>query len=717
MLTAIPATAVSQQGVAPDSTPAGGRAAAPGEALRVLDLPYLPQSVALCGGAAAAMVQRYWGEETAEPTDFAGLVRPDEGGIRTDELTAELHERGWRARRLAGELEVVADQVRGGRPVMLLLEVAPDRYHYVVVVAVTEASVLVHDPARAPFLRLDREELLRRWEAAGRWALLLLPPAEEDPAPRPAADTARRGAAGAAPSDTAGAGAADDAVSGRPDRVRPDPSAPCAAEVEAAVAAARAGRTGRADSLLTVARRRCPDRARVHAELAGVRFLEERWEEAAERARTALSLEPGDDHALRILAASRYLAGEEEAALRAWNRLGEPRLVGLRVYGLRSTRYEPLRRHLGMPAGRLLTPGSLAAARRRAGSLPAVRTSRVALRAPAGGRAELEVAVLERPELPTTPAALAPVAARALTDREARVRLGSLAGAGERWTAGVRWWDGRERVGGSIAAPGAFGVPGVWTAAGSWERETFAVRAPGVGPETDGPGGTAAVREQRSRATLDFSRWVTGSLRLEAGAALDRRDEVGTRMALGAGAELRGPRDRLALRAGARGWEGAGPAFGSLAVAAAARTEPGGSWRLRGRAGLEAASAEAPRTEWPGAGTGRARPHLLRAHPLLEEGAIAGPAFGRVLAHAGLAVDRALPAVGPLSPRLGAFLDLARPWETGGIGTPRFQADLGIGVALGVPGAAGRLRLDYARGLRDGAEALTLRWASAWPGW
>ncbi len=649
----------------------------------MLDLPYLPQSVQLCGGAAAAMVQRYWGEATAEPTDFAGLVRPDEGGIRTDELTAELRERGWRTRRLQGGLDALADQIRDGRPVIVLLRVGADRYHYVVVVAVTGSSVLVHDPARSPFLRLSRAAFVQEWDPTDRWALLLLP-------------------AGSGDAEEDGDGG-ERRPPGRPIPAD-DPEAPCGEAVAAAVGAAREGRTGRADSLITDAVRRCPERARVHAELAGVRFLQERWREAARSARRALDRDPEDAHALRILAASRYLLQDDPGALRAWNRLDEPRLTGLRVYGLRATRYETLRRHLGTRPGRLLTPGTLAAVRRRAASVPAFRSARVGLRAPVEGRAELEVAVLERSSAPTSPTGLAPVLARAVTDRELRVELGALAGGGETWTGTLRWWENRPRVSARLAAPGAFGVAGVWTAGGAWERETFAV---------DGD----PVREERSRAAIGVSRWWTGHVRLSGGASLDRWEHLGSRLGLRAALELRGARDRVAIRAGARGWQGGGPAFGGLGVAAAARTDPEAAWRLRARAGLAAVTADAPRTLWPGAGVGVARPTLLRAHPLLREGVVAGPAFGRRLGHAGIELDRALPAGDPLSTRAGVFVDLARPWETGQVGAPRFQADVGIGLEAGAPGVDGRLRLEYARGLRDGADALTLRWAPAWPGW
>src|SRR5216684_520373 len=39
-----------------------------------IDVPYLPQTDALCGGAAAAMVFRYWGDAHADAQAFAPLI-------------------------------------------------------------------------------------------------------------------------------------------------------------------------------------------------------------------------------------------------------------------------------------------------------------------------------------------------------------------------------------------------------------------------------------------------------------------------------------------------------------------------------------------------------------------------------------------------------------------------------------------------------------------
>ena len=59
-------------------------------------MPYLPQTDALCGGAAAAMVFRYWGDAHADAQAFAPLVDRRAGGIANGALTAAVDARGWR---------------------------------------------------------------------------------------------------------------------------------------------------------------------------------------------------------------------------------------------------------------------------------------------------------------------------------------------------------------------------------------------------------------------------------------------------------------------------------------------------------------------------------------------------------------------------------------------------------------------------------------------
>ena len=63
----------------------------------VLDVPYLTQKDGLGGGAAVAMVVRYWGSSDIAAGDFRPLVDAREQGIPTSALVKAVSTRGWRA--------------------------------------------------------------------------------------------------------------------------------------------------------------------------------------------------------------------------------------------------------------------------------------------------------------------------------------------------------------------------------------------------------------------------------------------------------------------------------------------------------------------------------------------------------------------------------------------------------------------------------------------
>jgi predicted double-glycine peptidase len=159
---------------------------------RLLDVPFVPQSEALCGGAAVAMVMRYWSAAaTVHAEDFAALVDPRAGGIAVGALKRAVDERGWRALAFAPDAADVQAHVGDGRPVIALIEDRPQRFHYVVVVAWTSDRVVFHDPAVNPFRSMDIASFDRAWRAATRTALLVLPgETPVPPAVTPAVTTA-----------------------------------------------------------------------------------------------------------------------------------------------------------------------------------------------------------------------------------------------------------------------------------------------------------------------------------------------------------------------------------------------------------------------------------------------------------------------------------------------------------------------------------------------
>ncbi len=653
----------------------------------VLDVPFLPQSEDLCGGAALAMVMRYWGASSVHPDDFAPLVERHLAGIRTDVLVAAARRRGWQAVALAGApATAIRQHLDRGRPVVALVEVRPDRYHYVVIVAWTDDALVVHDPAAAPFRTMSLAEFDRVWAPAGRWALVIVP--------GDTVEVSRRA------TDVAVAVAA---TSGPP----PPASSPCAAGVAAAIARAQAGDRPGAERELRDLTMRCPEDASAWRELAGVRFLDRRWADAAADAARAARLDPRDAAGQELLAASRYLDGRPEDALKAWNRVGKPGVDVVRIDGAGRTRQQVIAALVDLPPLALLTPSAFARASRRLDALPAAATTALRYTPTPDGRATLDAVVVERPTVPRSRVTWAAAAARAAIHREARVDVASPTGSGELWTAAWRWWNQRPRGYAALALPALAPLPGITTADVLWERASY---APGSGADV--------VRQERRRAALRVDDWASGRTHWTVGVAVDRWAADTFASARG-GIERRSAGDRASVGAAGEAWVpvGSGRAFASLGLEvrlrSAADVRP--SWSLD--AGLTHATPTAPFDVWPGAGVGIARAPLLRAHPLLTGGVVRGPAFGRGLAHA--TVEYAQPLrrhpMGTL--QAATFVDLARPWgRVPGTSGAVWHVDAGVGLRAALPGRGGTLRLDVARGVRDGRMAASAGWTTPWPG-
>ncbi|HEY3885377.1 MAG TPA: hypothetical protein VGL62_09240, partial [Vicinamibacterales bacterium] len=128
-------------------------------------------------------------------------------------------------------------------------------------------------------------------------------------------------------------------------------------------------------------------------------------------------------------------------------------------------------------------------------------------------------------------------------------------------------------------------------------------------------------------------------------------------------------------------------------------------------AGAAGASRSTPASLWPGAGTGHARDVLLRAHPLLSDGIVTGSVFGRTLtfAHTEAQIWRRARRW-PIRVAPAAFVDAARAEDGFAWTSRRAQIDAGAGLRIALPGS-GVMRIDWARGLRDGKEALSIGYA------
>ena len=100
----------------------------------------------------------------------------------------------------------------------------------------------------------------------------------------------------------------------------------CDRSLDDAIARIRNEGFAQADAILTNVRTHCPKSAGPLRELAGVRFAQHQWSQAAALAADALAIDPHDEYAWEVLASSRFMQDDPAGALRAWNRLGKPRI-------------------------------------------------------------------------------------------------------------------------------------------------------------------------------------------------------------------------------------------------------------------------------------------------------------------------------------------------------------------------------------------------------
>src|SRR5262249_20291269 len=140
-----------------------------------------------------------------------------------------------------------------------------------------------------------------------------------------------------------------------------------------------------ADDILNPLRTACPDSPAPLRELAGVRFAQRRWPDAATFARQALDRQHDDAYALDVLGASLFMQDDAVGALRAWNRVGKPRLDLVRIDGLRRSRYQTIAESLGLTTNTVLTADQFLRAKRRLDELPDRSSARLTVRPDADG--------------------------------------------------------------------------------------------------------------------------------------------------------------------------------------------------------------------------------------------------------------------------------------------------------------------------------------------
>jgi hypothetical protein len=198
----------------------------------------------------------------------------------------------------------------------------------------------------------------------------------------------------------------------------------------------------------------------------------------------------------------------------------------------------------------------------------------------------------------------------------------------------------------------------VWRIDSSWESQAYAAAD---------SSGLAALPfdEVRSHGSLTVSDWLSPRLRYSITGGVDSwrgRSYTGRTALAGGSIERRSLDDRLMLSAAITAWAPA--SFHTSGVRAAYQSSRGTEgWVYLADAGADRASGIAPLALWPGAGDGHSRDLLMRAHPLLEGGAIelnTESVFGRTVFYTHGEVQRWVASAAPVRFGVAAFADIAR---------------------------------------------------------
>jgi ABC-type bacteriocin/lantibiotic exporter with double-glycine peptidase domain len=152
-----------------------------------IDVPFVKQGPEGCGAASIAMVMQYWfaldGRQLHDKADSEYILRALHSGaghgIYSSAMSQYLQGQGFRTFSFAGDWNMLQENLRKGRPLIIALKPsAMDRLlHYVVVAGMDSKReiIMVNDPAERKLRKLDRSTFEKQWGGARRWTLLALP--------------------------------------------------------------------------------------------------------------------------------------------------------------------------------------------------------------------------------------------------------------------------------------------------------------------------------------------------------------------------------------------------------------------------------------------------------------------------------------------------------------------------------------------------------------
>ena len=479
------------------------------------------------------------------------------------------------------------------------------------------------------------------------------------------------------------------------------------------MARAKEGRLDAAREAFDRAIARDPARPEAWVERGGLAFLGRSYAEATQDLTRALSLRE-DGYARDLLAAALFLGGRPDDALAQWNRLDRPSLRAMSLGGLSRTRGSVVRREIVVVEGSTLRLDDLRETRLRLTELGAFR--RVTLRpVPLGeGKADLEVALDERPPLGGGRLeVLAGLAVNLLYER-VRLRYYNIAGAGITLGAQYRWETHRPQLVAGFGVPRPFGAPFHLSLEAFGGRQDYDLGDDPAALECRAGGGGLRVRAVLGpRTVLDtgarvsdrtFSRpepYAPPGRLVALQAGLEHRLVDAWRHRLDASVRLAGASEAWGSELGFARAEArleyrlfASPPEGTTMEASVVAAQLVAGW---GSPGTPVDEMYAP-----GASPDMLLP--LRAHPQANDGMLGETPLGRSLLLGNLEWRRRVFDGSLLQVGLVVFTDVAGVFGRPD-GPPATLTDAGVGLRLAVKGGT-VLRVDYGRGLNDDSRAV-----------
>ncbi len=146
----------------------------------------LPWGIESCGAGSLATVLQHYGDRTSmEQWDHT--LPKTRGGVMTVDLLLAAREKGFDAQLVTGTPDLISDELRHGRPVILMLQVifglgqAYDFYHYIVADGIDSERGLIRTQwgdRQARWVSLARIE--KPWSGGGHAAILIHPRSSDD---------------------------------------------------------------------------------------------------------------------------------------------------------------------------------------------------------------------------------------------------------------------------------------------------------------------------------------------------------------------------------------------------------------------------------------------------------------------------------------------------------------------------------------------------------